>query len=50
MRSIVLTVFTVLELNISKQRTLFPKIFISVQEAKESDVRKFTANEYYTFS
>ena len=29
---------------------LFPKIFISVQEAKESDVRKFTANEWYTFS
>ena len=29
---------------------LFPKIFISVQEAKESDVRKFTAIEWYTFS
>ena len=37
--------FTVLELNISKQRMLFPKIPISVQEAKESDVRKFTASE-----
>ena len=41
MSSLVLTVFTVLELNISKH----PKIIISVQEAKESDVRKFTANE-----
>ena len=45
MEALVLTVFTVLELNISKQRMLFPKIFISVQEGKESDVRKFTANE-----
>ena len=45
MRVLVLTVFTILELNISKQRMLFPKIFISVQVAKESDVRKFTANE-----
>ena len=43
--SLVLTVFTVLELNIRKKRMLFPKIFISVQEAKESDVRKFIANE-----
>ena len=38
MSSLVLTVFTVLELNISKQRMIFPKIFISVQEAKEYDV------------
>ena len=38
MSSLVLTGFTVLELNISKQRMLFPKIFISVQEAKEYDV------------
>ena len=45
MSSLVLTVFTGLELNISKQILLFPKIFISVQKAKESDVRKFTANE-----
>ena len=43
--SLVLTVFTVLQFNISKQRMLFPKIFISVQEAKESVVRKFTANK-----
>ena len=50
MSSLGFTIFTVLELNISKQRMLFPKIFISVQEAKESDVRKFTANELYTFS
>ena len=42
---LVLTVFIVFELNLSKQRMLFPKIFISVQEAKESDVRKFTAND-----
>ena len=35
---VVLTVFTVLELNISIQRMIFPKIFISVQEAKEYDV------------
>ena len=34
----VLTVSTVLELSLGKQRMLFPKIFISVQEAKESDV------------
>ena len=45
MSSLVLTVFIVLELNISKQRMLFSKIFIFKQEAKESDVRKFTANE-----
>ena len=45
MSSLVLTVFTVLELYISKQRMMFPKIFISVQGGKESDVRKFTANE-----
>ena len=45
MSSLDLTVLTVLELYISKQRMLFPKIFISVQETKESDVRKFTANE-----
>ena len=50
MSCLVLTVSTILELNISKQRMLFQKIFISVQEAKESDVRKFTANELYTFS
>ena len=37
--SLVLTVFTVLEVKIRKQRMLFPKIFISVQETKESDVR-----------
>ena len=36
--------FTVLKLNLSKQRMLSPKIFISVQEAKESDIRKSTAN------
>ena len=41
----VLTVFTVLEPNIRKQRMLFPIMSISVQEAKESDVRKFTSNE-----
>ena len=46
----VLTVFTVLELNISKQRMLFPKIFISVQKAKEWNVRKSIANKWYTFS
>ena len=45
MSSLVLTVITVLGLNISKQRILFAKIFISVQVAKESYVRKFTANE-----
>ena len=45
MSSLVLIVFTVLELNIGERRMLFPKLFISVQEAKESGVRKFTANE-----
>ena len=50
MSSVVLTVFTVSELDISKQRMLFPKIFISLQDANESDVRKFTANERYAFS
>ena len=46
----VLTVFTVLEPNIRRRRMLFPIMSISVQEAKESDVRKFTSNELYTFS
>ena len=41
----VLTVFTVLEANIRKRRMLFPIMSISVQEAKESDVKKFTSNE-----
>ena len=45
MSSPVLTVFTVLEPNIRKQRMLFPIMSISEQEAKESDVRKFTSNE-----
>ena len=45
MSSPVLTVFTVLEPNIRKRRMLFPIMPISVQEAKESDVRKFTSNE-----
>ena len=45
MSSPVLNVFTVLELNIRKRRMLFPIMPISVQEAKESDVRKFTSNE-----
>ena len=45
MSSPVLTVITVLEPNIRKRRMLFPIISISVQEAKESDVRKFTSNE-----
>ena len=40
MSSPVLTVFTVLEPNIM----LFPIMSISVQAAKESDVRKFTSN------
>ena len=39
----VLSEFTVLNLNISKRIMLFPKIFISVHEAKDSDVRKSTA-------
>ena len=45
MSSPVLAVFTVFEPNIRKQRMLFPKMSISVQKAKESDVRKFTSNE-----
>ena len=45
MSSAVLTVITVLEPNIRKRRMLFPIISISVQEAKASDVRKFTTNE-----
>ena len=43
MSSPILTVFTVLESNIGKRRMLFPIMSISVQEAKESDVRKFTS-------
>ena len=39
------TVFTVLEPNIRKRRMLFPIMAISVQDAKESNVRKFTSNE-----
>ena len=39
MSSPVLTVFTVLEPNIRKRRMLFLIMSISVQEAKESDVR-----------
>ena len=38
-------VFTVLEPNIREQRMLFPIMSISVQAAKEYDVRKFTSNE-----
>ena len=45
MSSPVLTVITVLEPSIRKRRMLFPIMSISVQEAKESDVRKFTSNE-----
>ena len=45
MSSPVLTVFTVLEPNIRKQGMLFPIMPIFVQEAKESDIRKFTSNE-----
>ena len=45
MSSHVLTVFIVLEPNIRKQRMLFPIMSISVQEANESDVRKFISNE-----
>ena len=41
----VLTVFTVLEPNIRKQRMLFPIMSNSAHEAKESDTRKFTSNE-----
>ena len=43
--SLVLTVLTFLRINISKRGMLFPKIFISVQKVKESDVRNFTTNE-----
>ena len=50
MSSPVLTVFTVLEPNIRKRRKLFPIMTISLQEAKESDVRKFKSKECYTFS
>ena len=45
MSSPVLTVFAVLEPNIRIQRMLFPIMSISVQEAKESNVRKFISNE-----
>ena len=45
MSSPVVTVFTVLEPNIKKRRMLFPIMSFSVQEAKESDIRKFTSNE-----
>ena len=45
MSSPVLAIFTVLETNIRKRKMLFPIMSISVQEAKESDVRKFTSNE-----
>ena len=45
MTSHVLTDFAVLEPNIRKRRMLFPIKSISVQEAKESDARKFTSNE-----
>ena len=45
MSSPVLTVITVLEPNIRKRRMLFQVMSISVQEAKESDVKKFTSNE-----
>ena len=45
MSSPVLTVLTVLEPNITIRRMLFPIMSISVQETKESDVKKFTSNE-----
>ena len=45
MSSPVLAIFTILEPNIRKLRMLFPIMSISVQKAKESDVRKFTSNE-----
>ena len=45
MSSHVSTVFSVLEANIRKRIMLFPIMSISVQEANESDVRKFTCNE-----
>ena len=44
MSSPVLIVLTLVP-NIRKRRMLFPIMLISVQEAKESDVRKFTFNE-----
>ena len=50
MSSLVLTVSIVLELNLSKQRMSFPIIFNSVQETKESEVRKFTSNEGILFN
>ena len=40
-----LAVFTLFGANIRKRRMLFPIMSISVQEAKETDVRKFTSNE-----
>ena len=40
-----LAIVTVLEPDIKKRRMLFPKMSISVQEAKKSGVRKFTSNE-----
>ena len=45
MSSPVLPVFTVLEPIIRKRRMLIQIKPISVQEGKESDVRKFTSNE-----
>ena len=45
MSSSVLAVFTVLEPNLKKRRMLFSIMSISVQKAKESDVRNFTSNE-----
>ena len=45
MSSPVSTVITVLEPSIRKRRMLFPIMPISVQEANESDVRKFTSYE-----
>ena len=47
MSSPVLTVFTVLEPNIRKRRMLFHIMSISVQEAKESDGRKFSLNIFF---
>ena len=44
MSSLFYLFFAVLKLNIRKKRMLFRKTFISVHEAKESDVRKSTAN------
>ena len=45
MSSPVLAVFTVFEPNLKKRRMLFSIMSISVQKAKESDVRNFTSNE-----